>query len=48
MSLTADYLKHTLHFRFEAGTSRGTLTEKTLYLIRIKDDDNPAVVGYGE
>ncbi len=48
MSLTADYLKYTLHFRFEAGTSRGTLTEKTSYLIRIGDDDNPAVVGYGE
>ncbi len=48
MSLTADYLKHTLHFRFEAGTSRGTLTEKTSYLIRIRDDANAAVVGYGE
>ena len=48
MSLTADYLKHTLHFRFEAGTSRGTLTEKTGYLIRITDSANPDVVGYGE
>ena len=48
MSLTADYLKHTLHFRFEAGTSRGTLTEKTSYLLRIKDDTNPSIIGYGE
>jgi len=48
MSLTADYLRHTLHFRFEAGTSRGTLTKKTSYLIRVRDDANPALVGYGE
>ncbi|GAB3640113.1 o-succinylbenzoate synthase [Spirosoma arcticum] len=48
MSLKADYLKHTLHFRFRAGTSRGTLTEKTTYLIRLFDDDNLSVVGYGE
>ncbi len=48
MSLKADYLKYTLHFRFEAGTSRGTLTEKTSYVIRIFDDENPSVIGYGE
>ena len=48
MSLKADYLKHTLQFRFRAGTSRGTLTEKTTYLIRLFDDTDPSVVGYGE
>jgi o-succinylbenzoate synthase len=48
MSLKADYLKYTLHFRFEAGTSRGTLTEKTSWLIRLYDDENPTVEGYGE
>ena len=48
MSLKADYLKYTLHFRFKAGTSRGSLTEKTSYVIRLYDDENPAVVGYGE
>ncbi|SOD82018.1 o-succinylbenzoate synthase [Spirosoma fluviale] len=48
MSLKADYLKYTLHFRFEAGTSRGTLTEKTSYIIRLFDDENPGVIGYGE
>ena len=48
MSLKADYLKHTLHFRFDAGTSRGTLTERVIYLIRLCDTDDPAVVGYGE
>ncbi len=48
MSLKADYLKHTLRFRFEAGTSRGTLTEKTSYFIRVFDTDDSSVVGYGE
>ncbi len=48
MSLKTDYLKYILHFRFEAGTSRGILTEKTSYIIRLFDDENPAVVGYGE
>ncbi|MBD2704260.1 o-succinylbenzoate synthase [Spirosoma sp. BT702] len=48
MSLQVDYLKHTLHFRFEAGTSRGTLTQKTSYIIRLRDDEQPHVVGYGE
>lgn len=48
MSLRADYLKYTLHFRFDAGTSRGILTEKTSYIIRLFDDENPTVIGYGE
>ncbi|WP_420147668.1 o-succinylbenzoate synthase [Spirosoma sp.] len=48
MSLKVDYLPYTLHFRFEAGTSRGTLTDKTSFFIRLSDTDNPTVVGYGE
>lgn len=48
MSLKADYLKYTLHFRFEAGTSRGTLTRKDSYLIRLSDSASSTVVGYGE
>ena len=48
MSLKVDYLKYTLQFRFEAGTSRGTLTEKTSYLIRLCDDEDPSITGYGE
>lgn len=48
MSLKADYLAYTLHFRFKAGTSRGTLTEKTSYFIRLVDTDHPTIIGYGE
>lgn len=48
MSLKADYLPYTLQFRVKAGTSRGTLTEKTSYFIRLFDTDHPTIVGYGE
>ncbi|KAA9357359.1 o-succinylbenzoate synthase [Larkinella humicola] len=48
MSLKADFLKYTLHFTFEAGTSRGTLTQKDSYFVRIRDDEEPSVVGWGE
>ncbi|CCH01316.1 Mandelate racemase/muconate lactonizing protein [Fibrella aestuarina BUZ 2] len=48
MSLQVSYLKYTLHFTFEAGTSRGTLTQKDSYFLRLVDTDQPDVVGYGE
>jgi len=48
MALVSDYLKYTLRFRFEAGTSRGVLTEKDSYIVRIYDDENPMVMGLGE
>jgi o-succinylbenzoate synthase len=42
------YLPHLLHFRFEAGTSRGVLTEKMIFLIKASPKDNPQTVGWGE
>ncbi|MFC5411892.1 o-succinylbenzoate synthase [Larkinella bovis] len=48
MSLKANFFKYTLHFTFEAGTSRGVLNEKDSYFVRISDDDDPDVVGWGE
>lgn len=48
MSLRVSYLKYTLNFTFEAGTSRGTLTQKDSYFLRLSDSDQPDVVGYGE
>ncbi|WP_460635761.1 o-succinylbenzoate synthase [Larkinella harenae] len=48
MSLKASFLKYTLHFTFEAGTSRGILTQKDSYFVRICDEDDPSVVGWGE
>lgn len=48
MSLRAVCHKHTLHFRFEAGTSRGIFTEKDSYFIKVFDTENPHLFGIGE
>jgi len=44
----ANYKKYLLHFRQPSGTSRGVLTEKTTWFIKIWDDSNPALMGLGE
>jgi O-succinylbenzoate synthase len=48
MPLQVHYQPYKLNFRFAAGTSRGILTEKTSWLIKIYDDDIPTVIGIGE
>ncbi len=48
MRLTAVYQKQTFHFKFEAGTSRGILTEKDSYFLRIFDEKRPHLFGLGE
>jgi o-succinylbenzoate synthase len=48
MGLRAIYYKYPLYFKFEAGTSRGVLTEKDSYFIRLFDDRSPATFGLGE
>jgi O-succinylbenzoate synthase len=40
--------KHTLQFKFEAGTSRGVLKTKDTWFIKVWDDRNPEIVGVGE
>ena len=46
--LNASYHKHILTFNFPAGTSRGVLTEKSSWIIKLNDPANPDVVGTGE
>lgn len=46
--LKAEYQKYKLHFKVPVGTSRGVLTDKDTYFIRIWDDKCPEVVGIGE
>lgn len=46
--LKAQYYKHTLNFKFDAGTSRGVLKTKDSYFIKIFKPDNPLVYGIGE
>ncbi len=48
MSLLIQYQPYVLKFKFEAGTSRGILTQKTSWLVKITDEEQPGTVGYGE
>lgn len=48
MSLKITYFPHQLFFRFEAGTSRGVLTERTAFFIQIFKENNPQIQGWGE
>lgn len=46
--ITFDYLKRTLVFKFDAGTSRGVLKTKEVYWIKAFQEDHPEIVGWGE
>lgn len=48
MALKAQYYKHTLNFRFDAGTSRGVLKNKDSHFIKIYDENTPEIFGLGE
>ncbi|MBA4851164.1 o-succinylbenzoate synthase [Emticicia sp. BO119] len=48
MGLKANWVKHLLKFKFEAGTSRGVYTEKETFYLRITDTETPSVSGFGE
>lgn len=44
----ADYKKYLLQFKQPSGTSRGVLTEKPAYFIKIWNEVDPSVIGIGE
>ncbi|WP_053224868.1 o-succinylbenzoate synthase [Roseivirga seohaensis] len=48
MRLQFEVIPHLLKFRFEAGTSRGSFTEKETWLIKVWKKGNPDCVGWGE
>jgi len=48
MALKAELYKSTLNFRFDAGTSRGVLKNKTSIFIKLFDNQNPECFGLGE
>lgn len=48
MPLLIQYQPYVLKFKFEAGTSRGVMTEKTSWLVKITDQEQPGITGYGE
>jgi len=46
--LEAKFKHHTFKFKIPGGTSRGVLTEKKAYFIKVWDQDNPDQFGLGE
>ncbi len=46
--LKASYTPYVLHFKVPSGTSRGILTEKDTYFLKVWDDCDPACFGVGE
>ena len=46
--MKASYAHYTLIFRQPAGTSRGVLTDKETYFLKLEDEDMPGVFGLGE
>jgi len=48
MNYTISYKKHSLKFKFRAGTSRGILTERDCFLISISKKSQANSIGIGE
>ena len=46
--LQATYLKYNLRFKQPAGTSRGILTEKETWFVKIWRSEQPEIYGLGE
>lgn len=46
--LRFSYTPYTLHFKEPGGTSRGILTDKLTYLIKVESKDDPTVAAFGE
>jgi o-succinylbenzoate synthase len=47
-SLQFEWIKRTLNFRFDAGTSRGILKTRVVYWIKAYDPNQPGRIGWGE
>lgn len=47
-NIRISYVPYRLRFKEPGGTSRGILTEKLTFFIRIANADDPSMVGYGE
>ncbi len=46
--LKGSFFPYKLVFRFDAGTSRGVLKEKTTWFVKIRREDRPEIFGLGE
>jgi len=48
MALEFEIIPYTLEFKFDAKTSRGSLTEHKTWFLKVWDDKNPQIEGHGE
>ena len=48
MTYQARFTSHTLRFKFDARTSRGAISEHTVYYVSLWQQENPDVIGVGE
>lgn len=48
MGLKLEFRKHTLKFKFDAGTSRGVLKTKDAWIIKVYSEGNRTIFGLGE
>jgi o-succinylbenzoate synthase len=48
MQVHFEVIPHVLKFRFEAGTSRGSFTEKETWFIKAYTQAKPEIIGFGE
>lgn len=48
MSISITPIPYTLQFKFDAGTSRGVLREKKIWILQLTDSNQPQVTAYGE
>jgi o-succinylbenzoate synthase len=48
MAIQASFVRKVFHFNFKARTSRGLMRDKTSWFIRLWDDGDPTIIGFGE
>ncbi len=48
MALVIEIIPYSLAFKFAARTSRGPMTEHNTWILKVWDDNQPLVLGYGE
>lgn len=46
--IKAQFEKHILKFKIPAGTSRGTLQDRPIWIIKVWDEGQPQIIGIGE
>ncbi|WP_242928976.1 o-succinylbenzoate synthase [Pontibacter vulgaris] len=48
MKLKLNYVPHTLHFKFDARTSRGSISEHKVFYLQLCKENEPEITGVGE